>query len=63
VAYYIHARDIVGCITLRRDTPEAAVKKAEELRQMGYFDIDIVDQSKTETVDPLEEGLGHVRSS
>lgn len=46
MAFCIHARDSAGCITLKRDTREAAEKKAEELRQMGYFDIAIVEQAK-----------------
>jgi hypothetical protein len=38
MTFYIRARDAAGCITLRRDSQEAAVKKAEELRDTGYFD-------------------------
>jgi hypothetical protein len=60
MAFYIHARDAVGCITLRRNTHDAAAKKAEELKQMGYFDVDIVDRSKNETADlPAQERLVH----
>ena len=29
---FVHARDAAGCITLRRESREAVVKKAEELR-------------------------------
>jgi predicted RNase H-like HicB family nuclease len=42
MTFYIHARDAAGCITLRRETLEAAVKKAEELEQMGCFEVGIV---------------------
>ncbi len=47
MAFFIHARDAAGCITLRRESREAAVKKAEELRAMGYFEIEIIEQSET----------------
>lgn len=47
MSYLIHARDAAGCITLRRDSREAAEKKAEELRAMGYFEVEIVEQSET----------------
>jgi hypothetical protein len=42
---YIRARDAAGCISLRRDSQEAAVKKAEELRDTGYFDIEITEEA------------------
>jgi hypothetical protein len=45
MTFYIHARDAAGCITLRRDTQEAAAKKAEELRDLGYFDIEITEEA------------------
>jgi hypothetical protein len=46
MTFYIRARDAAGCITLRRDdTQEAAVKKAEELRDSGYFDIEITEEA------------------
>jgi hypothetical protein len=47
MAFLIHARDAAGCITLRRESREAAARKAEELRAMGYFEIEIVEQTKT----------------
>ena len=46
MTFLIHARDAAGCITLRRETREAAEKKAEELRQMGCFDVEIVDDEE-----------------
>lgn len=45
--FYIQARDSAGQITLRRETREAADKKAEELRQMGCFDVEIVGEAVT----------------
>lgn len=44
MTFLIHARDTAGCITLRRETREAAEKKADELRQMGCFDVEIVEE-------------------
>jgi hypothetical protein len=46
MAFFIHARDAAGCITLRRESREAAAKKAEELRAMGYFEVEIVEQAE-----------------
>jgi hypothetical protein len=48
MTYYVRARDAAGYITLRRQTREAAEKKAEELRQSGYFDIEIVEDVQPE---------------
>ena len=46
MTFYIQARDAAGRITLRRNTHEAAVKKAEELREMGYLDIEITEEAE-----------------
>jgi uncharacterized protein YmfQ (DUF2313 family) len=48
MAFYVRARDAAGYITLRRETKEAAEKKADELRQAGYFDIEIVEDAEPE---------------
>jgi len=48
MTFYIHARDGAGGITLRRETREAAAKKAEELEQMGYFEVEILEEAKSE---------------
>lgn len=44
--FYIRARDIAGYVVLRRETREAADKKAEELRQLGCFDVEIFEQAQ-----------------
>jgi len=46
--FQILARDGTALIVLRRNTHEAAQKKAEELRDMGWFEVEIVEtpQSK-----------------
>jgi hypothetical protein len=48
MAFYVRARDSAGYITLRRDTKEAADKKADELRQAGCFEIEIVEDDQPE---------------
>lgn len=45
--FHIQARDSAGQITLRRETREAADKKAEELRQIGCFDVEIIEEAQT----------------
>jgi hypothetical protein len=44
--FEIHARDGTAMIVLRRNTRLAAQKKAEELRDMGWFDVEIVEPSE-----------------
>jgi hypothetical protein len=41
MTYFIHARDGASRITLRRETREAALKKARELEDRGWFDVEI----------------------
>jgi hypothetical protein len=48
MAYFVRARDTAGYITLRRDTKEAAEKKAAELRELGCFEIEIFEEAKPE---------------
>ncbi|GLR96759.1 MULTISPECIES: hypothetical protein [Bradyrhizobium] len=40
--YFVCARDGAGQIILKRDTREAAEKKAADLRDMGYFEVEVV---------------------
>ena len=46
--FEIHARDGTAMIVLRRNTRDAAQKKAEELRDMGWFDVEIVELPKSQ---------------
>lgn len=46
MTFYVRARDTAGYITLRRETREAAEKKAEELREMGCFEIEITEETQ-----------------
>ena len=41
MAYFIYARDGTSRIVLKRDTKEAAEKKARELLDWGWFDVKI----------------------
>jgi hypothetical protein len=41
MTYLIHARDGASRITLRRETREAAFKKARELEDHGWFEVAI----------------------
>lgn len=41
MTYFIFARDGTSRIVLKRDTKEAAEKKARELRDLGWFDVKI----------------------
>jgi hypothetical protein len=40
--YFVCARDGAGQVILKRDTREAAEKKAAELREMGCFEVEII---------------------
>lgn len=39
--YFIFARDGAGRIILKRESREAAEKKARELKDLGWFDVQI----------------------
>jgi hypothetical protein len=56
--FEIHARDGTAIIVLRRNTREAAQKKAEELRDMGWFEVEIVELPGSQ---PLESGPARAR--
>jgi hypothetical protein len=44
MTYFIYARDSAGVVVLRRDSEEAAQRRAAELKDMGWFDIDITEE-------------------
>lgn len=48
MTFHVRARDAAGYITLRRDTKEAAEKKAAELRELGCFEIEILEEAEPE---------------
>jgi hypothetical protein len=41
MAYFIFARDGTSRIVLKRDSKDAAEKKARELDDLGWFDVQI----------------------
>jgi hypothetical protein len=49
MTYFIYARDGTSRIVLKRDSEEAAQKKARELGEMGWFDVEIrQDEARSE---------------
>jgi hypothetical protein len=41
MAFFIYARDGTSRIVLKRDSEEAAEKKARELKDLGWFDVHV----------------------
>jgi hypothetical protein len=41
MTYFIYARDGTSRIVLKRDSEDAALKKACELKEMGWFDVEV----------------------
>ena len=58
--FEIHARDGTAMIVLRRNTREAAQKKAEELRDMGWFEVEIVELPKSQAAVETAHGSAHL---
>jgi hypothetical protein len=46
MTYFIYARDGTSQIVLKRDSEDAALKKARELKDMGWFEVDISQEKK-----------------
>jgi hypothetical protein len=46
MTYFISARDGTSHIILKRDSREAAEKKASELRSLGWFDVEIKEEKQ-----------------
>jgi hypothetical protein len=44
MAYIITATNLIGALSLRRDAPVAALKKALELIEQGMMDVRITDE-------------------
>jgi hypothetical protein len=42
MTYFIHARDGAGRVILKRDTEEATLKKAAELKLLGWFEVELI---------------------
>jgi hypothetical protein len=41
MAYFIHARDGAGLVVLMRETEEAALEKAAELKEVGWLEVEV----------------------
>jgi hypothetical protein len=48
MTYFILARDGTSRIVLKRDSREAAEKKARELTDLGWFDVQIAEEVRIE---------------
>ena len=46
MTYFIYARDGTGQIVLKRESEDAALKKAHELKEMGWFDVEVRQDKK-----------------
>jgi hypothetical protein len=57
--YTITARNLVGAISLRRDAPGAALKKALELVEQGMLNVCITDEQGRQ-FEPAEFDQLHV---
>jgi hypothetical protein len=62
MAYNIFAQNLLGAIALERDTETGALKKAEELRAAGMWNVRIADDTGhwlEETELASQPGLPH----
>ena len=48
MTYFIFARDGTSRIVLKRESREAAEKKARELTEFGWFEVRIQEEAQTE---------------
>jgi hypothetical protein len=51
MAYFIFARDGTSRIVLKRDTQNAAERKARELKDFGWFDVQIEEGDTSRQLD------------
>jgi len=59
MTYIITATNLVGAISLRRDAPVAALKKARELIEQGMLNVRITDEQGRQ-FEPAEFDQVHV---
>jgi hypothetical protein len=59
MTYIITATNLVGAISLRRDAPVAALKKAHELIEQGMMNVRITDEQGRQ-YEPAEFDQVHV---
>ena len=56
MTHSIFARDGTSRIVLKRESREAAEKKARELADLGWFEVQIAEEVQTEEIEALREG-------
>ncbi|KRR14577.1 hypothetical protein [Bradyrhizobium retamae] len=61
MAYLIFARDGTSCIVLKRDSRDGAEKKARELRELGWFDVQIQEAApaRAKSASPIKDSDGN----
>lgn len=55
MSYFIFARDGTSRIVLKRDSQEAADKKARELSDLGWFEVQIKREAQAEAAKRLAQ--------
>ena len=68
MAYSIFALDVTSRIVLKRQSREAAEKKARELAELGWFEVQIAEEEETPCagsmfVNAEDAAAAHPRSS
>jgi hypothetical protein len=63
MTFFIYARDGAGMVVLRRDSEEAAQRRAAELKDMGWFDIDITEEDDAGSESALRKARPMARTS
>lgn len=62
MTYFIYARDGAGLVVLRRDSEEAAQRRAAELKDMGWFDIDITEEDDSGSETAAHKATGAINN-
>jgi|GEM_PF-1612594 len=57
MTYLILARDGTSRIVLKRDSEDAAAKKARELKEMGWFEVEVREDQGLGAI-PAAPGIG-----
>ena len=62
MTFFIYARDGAGLVVLRRDSEEAAQRRAAELKDMGWYDIDITEEDDGGSESAVRKAAGAINS-
>ena len=63
MTYFIFARDGTSRIVLKRESRDAAEKKARELTDLGWFEVRIEEEGQTESPASPEEVASHAAAT